>query len=632
MCPNRNRDHNRKPLQLCPMRNRETKQEKRQEKREPFSFPAERKFEHRAVVVNKQKVFKELSSNQSLLLLAWQNECTGWTCCFWKTSLPFSIVSTWSTQSVSSFLSCLLLFSLFFVSLSDSCFSSCFAWRSHCGLFTLSSALSSIFIVSLHDVLIVTFSSSFLPCFLSAVSLFFFVSRRLGSYLLGQTLGKGSYGKVKVGLDPNTGELVAIKLLNLQSPGISQSTLPKILQEVRAKGRSSFCSCNSLFSFSLLPCCSSVSLVSTPDPRHARCATPQCNSVSWIAWRSALHEEEWYCDQGYCSRNGIWHVLFGFCVFFSSLLMPLPSFPSSPFFVDLFASFVDHPVVAPAGELFDFLKFTGSFEEKVARSYFHQLMDGLMTSSLSFCSLFASLLLFSLFSSLLILSCFSHVHQWVNAESQSHRQTSNVPFSVISFSLTVSITSLPFCFSPLFLLQRLTLVIIVASFIVIWKQRIYFFLRPIRFVLSVLFVLSFSFYIPSFRCLHSQLKIADFGMAGFVSDAYADMLKTWAVCSEGYRGQGVFVEVLASESKLAVVFACFRLFLCVYALHRHSSMFLFCVFLVLTAPELDRRVSRWHACPLLPLLRFPSSLLFSCFCFLFRLILLTSSSSSSSSS
>ena len=55
---------------------------------------------------------------------------------------------------------------------------------------------------------------------------------RFGEYILGQTLGEGEFGKVKLGWKKNGEVQVAIKLIRRESLGQNPSRLPKIYREV----------------------------------------------------------------------------------------------------------------------------------------------------------------------------------------------------------------------------------------------------------------------------------------------------------------------------------------------------------------------------------------------------------------
>ena len=55
---------------------------------------------------------------------------------------------------------------------------------------------------------------------------------KFGSYTLGQTLGEGEFGKVKLGWQKNSGVQVAIKLIRRETLGTNPSRMPKIQREI----------------------------------------------------------------------------------------------------------------------------------------------------------------------------------------------------------------------------------------------------------------------------------------------------------------------------------------------------------------------------------------------------------------
>ena len=55
---------------------------------------------------------------------------------------------------------------------------------------------------------------------------------KFGNYTLGQTLGEGEFGKVKLGWQKNSGVQVAIKLIRRETLGTNPSRLPKIHREI----------------------------------------------------------------------------------------------------------------------------------------------------------------------------------------------------------------------------------------------------------------------------------------------------------------------------------------------------------------------------------------------------------------
>lgn len=56
---------------------------------------------------------------------------------------------------------------------------------------------------------------------------------RFGEYILGQTLGEGEFGKVKMGWKRDGGVQVAIKLIRRETLGSNPSRLPKIYREIQ---------------------------------------------------------------------------------------------------------------------------------------------------------------------------------------------------------------------------------------------------------------------------------------------------------------------------------------------------------------------------------------------------------------
>jgi len=60
---------------------------------------------------------------------------------------------------------------------------------------------------------------------------------RFGDYILGQTLGEGEFGKVKMGWKRDGGAQVAIKLIRRESIGTNPGRLPKIQREITILGK-----------------------------------------------------------------------------------------------------------------------------------------------------------------------------------------------------------------------------------------------------------------------------------------------------------------------------------------------------------------------------------------------------------
>lgn len=55
---------------------------------------------------------------------------------------------------------------------------------------------------------------------------------KFGEYILGQTLGEGEFGKVKLGWKKDGSVQVAIKLIRLEALGTNPNRLPKIYREI----------------------------------------------------------------------------------------------------------------------------------------------------------------------------------------------------------------------------------------------------------------------------------------------------------------------------------------------------------------------------------------------------------------
>jgi len=127
-------------------------------------------------------------------------------------------------------------------------------------------------------------------------------SRMVTDYIIGKTLGKGAYSKVKLGTNVKTGEHVALKLLQLQD--MDNTSRRQVEREIQALAR-----------------------VEHPNVIRLK-------SVEW--------------EVKYPRKNGAVKDM-------SLVVLEL----------------------AAGGELFDFLAFSGAFEEHLARTYFHQLISGL---------------------------------------------------------------------------------------------------------------------------------------------------------------------------------------------------------------------------------------------------------------
>mmetsp|Transcript_16594 Transcript_16594/g.23308 ORF Transcript_16594/g.23308 Transcript_16594/m.23308 type:complete len:488 (+) Transcript_16594:53-1516(+) len=124
--------------------------------------------------------------------------------------------------------------------------------------------------------------------------------RSINGYIIGPTLGKGGFSKVKLGTHEESGERVALKLLPTT---LTSSTRKQVTAEVTAMQK-------------------------VQHPNVIR-----------------LHDVNW--DISYPTKNGKEKTVI--------------------------LTVLDY---APSGELFDFLAMTGSFEEALARTYFHQLING----------------------------------------------------------------------------------------------------------------------------------------------------------------------------------------------------------------------------------------------------------------
>jgi len=126
--------------------------------------------------------------------------------------------------------------------------------------------------------------------------------KKFGHYIVKETLGEGGFSKVKLGVDENTGEKVALKLLKNKSQ-LTKSARNQVEQEIAAMS--------------------------------------QIDHVNVLR----LKEVDWECI--YTKKNGKKQNV---------ILIVLE--------------------LAPGGELFEFLSYTGFFEESIARTYFHQLIAG----------------------------------------------------------------------------------------------------------------------------------------------------------------------------------------------------------------------------------------------------------------
>jgi len=126
--------------------------------------------------------------------------------------------------------------------------------------------------------------------------------RKLGHYIVGETLGEGGFSKVKLGIHEKTGEKVALKMLKNKS---------KLTKPVRKQ------------------------------------VERECLAMSKVDHPNVLRMKEVDWDCVYTKKNGKKQNI---------ILVILE--------------------LATGGELFEFLSYTGFFEESIARTYFHQLMAG----------------------------------------------------------------------------------------------------------------------------------------------------------------------------------------------------------------------------------------------------------------
>jgi len=127
-------------------------------------------------------------------------------------------------------------------------------------------------------------------------------TRKLGPYLIKETLGEGGFSKVKLGVHEKTGEKVALKMLKNKSK-LTKSVQKQVEREVGA--------------------------------------------MTKIEHLNVLRMKEVDWDCTYTKKNGKAQNI---------ILVVLE--------------------LATGGELFEFLSYTGFFEEAIARTYFQQLMSG----------------------------------------------------------------------------------------------------------------------------------------------------------------------------------------------------------------------------------------------------------------
>jgi len=127
-------------------------------------------------------------------------------------------------------------------------------------------------------------------------------TRKLGPYIIKQTLGEGGFSKVKLGVHEKTGEKVALKMLKNKSK-LTKPVRKQVEREINA-------------------------MTKIDHPNVLR-----------------MKEVDWDCT--YKKKNGKEQNI---------ILVVLE--------------------LATGGELFEFLSYTGFFEESIARTYFQQLMSG----------------------------------------------------------------------------------------------------------------------------------------------------------------------------------------------------------------------------------------------------------------
>jgi len=128
--------------------------------------------------------------------------------------------------------------------------------------------------------------------------------RKLGNYIMLETLGQGGFSKVRLGLDEKTGERVALKVLKKKEMGVTADVIKQVEREIHA--------------------------------------------MSQINHQNVIRLKEVNWDIMYEKKNGT-------------------KIPVILVVLEL----------ATGGELFDFLAFTGPFEDTVARTYMQQMIAGL---------------------------------------------------------------------------------------------------------------------------------------------------------------------------------------------------------------------------------------------------------------
>jgi len=128
-------------------------------------------------------------------------------------------------------------------------------------------------------------------------------TRRIGHYAMLETLGAGGFSKVKLGIDDQTGERVALKILKKDKLSSNSTILKQVQRELAAMSKI----------------------------KHENVIT--LKDINW--------------DATYVKKDG---------TKMDVILVVLE--------------------LATGRELFDFLAFTGNFDESIARTYFHQLING----------------------------------------------------------------------------------------------------------------------------------------------------------------------------------------------------------------------------------------------------------------
>jgi serine/threonine protein kinase len=127
--------------------------------------------------------------------------------------------------------------------------------------------------------------------------------KKIGKWIMGETLGEGGYSKVKLGVDPTTGQHVALKIMKKNKFTLRSSQMRQVKAEIDA--------------------------------------------MSKIQHKNVIQLYEVDLSAKYPKKGGSMDVM----------LVVLE--------------------LATGGEYFDFLSYTGCFEEPIARTYFTQLIEGI---------------------------------------------------------------------------------------------------------------------------------------------------------------------------------------------------------------------------------------------------------------